>query len=123
MRGHHVTTSSPHRVVDLSSIVPKTMLTDKGQKIPNISYSDIEGVSPTYVPFRNGLLLSAITSIVHGEYVTHGPGRGAMDSKDRMGNLLWCSCRRCPELGISRLHARIYWLRWPMPFTLEPIGL
>jgi 7-cyano-7-deazaguanine synthase len=30
--------------------------------IPDISYDDIEGVSPTYVPFRNGLLLSAITA-------------------------------------------------------------
>jgi 7-cyano-7-deazaguanine synthase len=30
--------------------------------VPDISYSDIKGVSPTYVPFRNGLLLSAITA-------------------------------------------------------------
>lgn len=30
--------------------------------VPDISYSDIKGVSPTYVPFRNGLMLSAITA-------------------------------------------------------------
>jgi 7-cyano-7-deazaguanine synthase len=30
--------------------------------VPDISYGDIKGVSPTYVPFRNGLLLSAITA-------------------------------------------------------------
>ncbi len=58
-----------HRIVDLSGIVPKTMLTDETSTIPNKSYAEIEGVSPTYVPFRNGLLLSAVTSIVHGEYV------------------------------------------------------
>lgn len=28
----------------------------------NISYDEIKGVSPSYVPFRNGLLLSAITA-------------------------------------------------------------
>lgn len=58
----------PHRVVDLSSIIPKTMLTETNSKIPNMSYDQIKGVSPTYVPFRNGLLLSAIVSIIHGEY-------------------------------------------------------
>jgi 7-cyano-7-deazaguanine synthase len=59
----------PHRIVNLASIVPKTMLTDVMAKIPEVSYAEIPGVSPTYVPFRNGLLLSAVASIVHGEYV------------------------------------------------------
>lgn len=31
-------------------------------EVPDISYSDIKGVSPTYVPFRNGLMLSALTA-------------------------------------------------------------
>jgi 7-cyano-7-deazaguanine synthase len=57
---------APHQVLDLSSIVPKTMLTDKSAAIPNMSYSEIEGVSPTYVPFRNGLMLSAIASVAAG---------------------------------------------------------
>jgi 7-cyano-7-deazaguanine synthase len=30
--------------------------------VPDISYSDIKGISPTYVPFRNGLMLSALTA-------------------------------------------------------------
>jgi len=30
--------------------------------VPDISYNDIKGVSPTYVPFRNGLMLSALTA-------------------------------------------------------------
>ena len=38
------------------------MLTDKQIEIPNISYQDIKGVSPTYVPFRNGNLLSLVTA-------------------------------------------------------------
>ena len=57
----------PHQELDLSSIVPKTMLTDPDSEIPDISYDEIEGVSPTYVPFRNGLLLSAASSVIAGE--------------------------------------------------------
>src|SRR5690606_16585973 len=30
--------------------------------VPDIDYTDIKGVSPTYVPFRNGLMLSALTA-------------------------------------------------------------
>lgn len=30
--------------------------------VPDIDYLDIKGVSPTYVPFRNGLMLSALTA-------------------------------------------------------------
>jgi 7-cyano-7-deazaguanine synthase len=59
----------PHRTLDLSAIVPSTMLTNANVEVPNISYSDIQGVSPTYVPFRNGLMLSAISSYVAGKRV------------------------------------------------------
>lgn len=38
------------------------MLTDESVVIPNISYDDIKGVSPTYVPFRNGTLLSLVAA-------------------------------------------------------------
>ncbi len=38
--------------------MPSSMLTDTSIDVPDISYGDIEGVSPTYVPFRNGQLLS-----------------------------------------------------------------
>jgi 7-cyano-7-deazaguanine synthase len=41
--------------------IPKVMLTDPSAEVPNVSYKDIEGVSPTYVPFRNGQLISKIT--------------------------------------------------------------
>lgn len=58
-----------HHVLDLSRVVPSTMLTDPGMTVPDISYSEIQGVSPTYVPFRNGLMLSALASFAHGERV------------------------------------------------------
>lgn len=38
------------------------MLTERDQQIPDITYDQIEGVSPTYVPFRNGTLLSMVTA-------------------------------------------------------------
>src|SRR3990172_2710421 len=54
------------KVVDIGSIIPSTMLTDESREVPSISYKDIVGTSPTYVPYRNGLLLSAAASIFHG---------------------------------------------------------
>ena len=48
--------------------IPKSMLTDKAAPIPDVSYSELpEGISPTYVPFRNGLILSFLTSKVQAE--------------------------------------------------------
>lgn len=55
--------SIPHRVLTIEDM-PKSMLTDKDAPIPNMSYGDLpEGVSPTYVPFRNGQLLGKITAL------------------------------------------------------------
>ena len=58
-----------HHTLDLSTIVPKTMLTAEDVEIPNVSYDEIVGVSPTYVPFRNGLMLSAAASFVVGQRI------------------------------------------------------
>lgn len=55
-----------HHVLSLHDIVPQTMLTDPNVEIPAVSYDDIKGVSPTYVPFRNGLMLSALASFIVG---------------------------------------------------------
>lgn len=43
-------------------------LIDKDAPIPEMSYREIQGVSPTYVPFRNGVFLSyaAVTALVGG---------------------------------------------------------
>jgi len=38
-----------------------SVLLNPDKPIPQVSYGEIEGVSPTYVPFRNGTLLSIAT--------------------------------------------------------------
>lgn len=54
-----------HHVLAAGDILLGAMLTDDGQTIPNVRYDQIQGVSPTYVPFRNGLLLSIIAAFAH----------------------------------------------------------
>ena len=56
--------SIPHKILNIEGILSGkgVMLSDASVEIPNISYADIRGVSPTYVPFRNGTLLSLITA-------------------------------------------------------------
>lgn len=52
-----------HTVLDLKGILGGAMLTDKSIEIPDVSYADLpHGVSPTYVPYRNGTLLALITA-------------------------------------------------------------
>lgn len=53
-----------HLILNIQGILDGkgVMLTDQDTAIPDIDYADIEGVSPTYVPFRNGTLLSLITA-------------------------------------------------------------
>lgn len=53
-----------HHTIDLRGVMggKGTMLTDRSVDIPSISYEDIKGVSPTYVPFRNGTMLAALSS-------------------------------------------------------------
>lgn len=53
-----------HSVLNLGGILSGKgiMLTDASVEVPNISYDDIQGLSPTFVPYRNGLMLSAITA-------------------------------------------------------------
>jgi len=56
----------PHHMLEVPNVFPKSMLTDEKAAVPDISYSDIVGVSPTYVPFRNGTMLSLITAFTEG---------------------------------------------------------
>lgn len=52
-----------HRVLlPCAILASNAMLTNPDVKIPSIDYSEIKGVSPTYVPFRNGTLLAIITA-------------------------------------------------------------
>lgn len=58
-----------HHVITLPNVIPPTsMLLNTKQEIPNISYDEIKGISPTYVPFRNGLMLSALTALAQAEF-------------------------------------------------------
>jgi 7-cyano-7-deazaguanine synthase len=49
-----------HTTIDVSGLLGESMLTDPTMKIPDISYSEIKGVSPTYVPNRNMTMLSIL---------------------------------------------------------------
>jgi len=52
------------RIVDVVAVIGKGGLTDVDLEIPKVSYADLpKGISPTYVPFRNGLFLSIAASI------------------------------------------------------------
>ncbi len=49
---------------DLMGVIGIGGLTDKSLEMPDVSYADLpEGISPTYVPFRNGLFLSVAASV------------------------------------------------------------
>jgi 7-cyano-7-deazaguanine synthase len=61
----------PHRTIDLQDIIPSTMLTNENKTIPSVSYEEIEGISPTYVPYRNGFMLSAVASLAQGSFQSH----------------------------------------------------
>lgn len=54
-----------HTVVNLQGLM-EGMLVDKGEKneqVPDVSYADLpQGISPTYVTFRNGLMLSVVAA-------------------------------------------------------------
>lgn len=53
---------------NLEGLIGVGGLTDNSLVIPQKSYEDLpEGVSPTYVPFRNGLLLSLATSLASAD--------------------------------------------------------
>ncbi len=54
----------PHTILQLGP-QHDTMLTNASIEIPSVSYAEIEGVSPTYVPFRNGQMLSRIAAYAH----------------------------------------------------------
>lgn len=55
----------PHVVLDLKGLMTG-MLVDKGEQneaVPDVGYDELpKGISPTYVSFRNGLMLSALAA-------------------------------------------------------------
>ncbi len=55
-----------HHIV-IGPELPESMLTNPDIPIPDVSYDQIEGISPTYVPFRNGTLLSQAAAIAQAQ--------------------------------------------------------
>lgn len=52
-----------HRILDLQGLMGIGGLTDSNLEVPQVSYADLpHGISPTYVPFRNGLMLAVVAS-------------------------------------------------------------
>lgn len=56
-----------HEILDIKGFATG-MLTDTSQEVPDCSYDDIDGISPTYIPFRNGFMLSRLAAKAQ-EYV------------------------------------------------------
>lgn len=54
--------------------MPRTALTDPEIAIPRVSYADIKGVSPSYVPFRNGQFLAKMAARSSAWCVEKGDG-------------------------------------------------
>ncbi len=66
-----------HRLeYNIQDSIGKGGLTDSNMEIPDVGYDELTGVSPTYVPFRNGLLLSTVTSLAAGSI--EGTGEDAV---------------------------------------------
>jgi len=52
-----------HDIIQVPELLGRGGLNDETLEMPNASYDDLpEGVSPTYVPFRNGFMLSTLAS-------------------------------------------------------------
>jgi len=60
----------PHKTISHGAI-PPSMLTDENVQVPDISYDEVEGVSPMYVPFRNGQLLAIIAAHAQARGFAH----------------------------------------------------
>lgn len=59
-----------HHIVKMTDL-PQSMLTNPDAQVPSASYEELgEGVSPTYVPFRNGNLLSHVAAIAQAQGVS-----------------------------------------------------
>jgi 7-cyano-7-deazaguanine synthase len=68
--------SVTHTVLQLHELLSgqHVMLTQSGIAIPAVPYDQIEGISPTYVPYRNGVMLSALAAHA-SKYITHAANR------------------------------------------------
>jgi len=72
-----------HQILDIrGALGHNSMLTDATQEVPDISYDQIQGISPTYVPFRNGFMLARLAAYAQEYVMSVNVGLGA----DHTGN-------------------------------------
>lgn len=93
-----------HTILDVGALLrgDSVMLTDDSRgkvEVPDVSYSDIKGVSPTYVPFRNGLMLSALTAHAQ-KWVNEENNRILEQSKGAIGSVEEVGSEHRPMAGI-----------------------
>lgn len=51
-----------HTTLQLGDLLAGSSLLTSDKELPDVKYDEIKGVSPMYVPFRNGLMLSVLTA-------------------------------------------------------------
>jgi 7-cyano-7-deazaguanine synthase len=66
----------PHTYIRIADILSGGTLTDPSAPIPKMSYSDLVGVSPTYVPFRNGTMIAIVTAHAQRWFDSYGKEHG-----------------------------------------------
>lgn len=140
---HHF--NVPHIVIDAKGFMAG-MLVDKGddnEVIPEVSYADLpQGISPTYVTFRNGLMLSILAAraqawVMEQQNLWHKVnGFGQIIPEDEQPNAyLYCGIHAddganwaypdCTQEFIGPMSAAIYTgtynrVRVRAPFTFMP---
>ena len=72
-----------HTVLDIRGFASGP-LTSKPEDIPDCSYADIKGMSPTYMPFRNGFMLSRLAAKAQ-EYVLSVEAEMKYESIQQLG--------------------------------------
>lgn len=73
-----------HKTLDIKGYA-KGALTESADAIPDCSYEDIQGMSPTYMPFRNGFMLSRLAAEAQ-EYVLGVQQQLETESQNHCGN-------------------------------------
>lgn len=76
-----------HVILDIKGFAGDCMLTNKDTEVPNTSYDLIKGISPTYVPFRNGFMLARLAAHAQ-QYVNEVAKQLAPEGPEGMDDLV-----------------------------------
>jgi 7-cyano-7-deazaguanine synthase in queuosine biosynthesis len=110
-----------HTILDIGNLLSGATImlsSESTVDVPDIDYTDIRGVSPTYVPFRNGLMLSALTAHAQ-KYVNEKlPKWHAISAESTSGRT-----RKTRRTGRTRIARRSSSVPWPMQSILAATWL